>query len=153
MNESSVWRTRAVSVAALFLFCAAAAMAAMQIKTTIIAVPEDEKPVLLAGLDYPGAGWTIEFTSIRLDVDSDPTADPAKIVWTMTANSSRPMVQKVIIELFVEDDAGKKLKSLKKFVVVKSNAEQQEFPIKMKIKKADLERARKVKIKTTFTVL
>ena len=42
---------------------------------------------------------------------------------------------------------------MKKFVVVKSNAERQEFPIKMKIKKTDLDRAGKVKIKTTFTVL
>lgn len=140
------------AIAAIIL-CALVASAAMQIKTSTIAVPSDDKPVLLAGLDYPGAGWTVEFTSIRLEVDSDLSADPAKIVWTMNASSSRPMVQKVIIELHVEDSAGKKVKSVQKFVVVKSNAENQDFPIKMKVKRVDWERAHKVKIKTTFTVL
>ncbi len=63
------------------------------------------------------------------------------------------MVQKVIIELDVLDGAGKKVKSTKKFVVVKSNTDHQEFPIKMKVRRNDWERAEKVKIKTTFTVL
>jgi len=140
-------------VVAVFLLCAVVASAAMQIGSTTIAVPEDDEPVLLAGLSYPGAGWTVEFTSVRVHIDSDKDVDPAIVMWTMSAASSRPMVQKVIIEIFVENSAGKKLKSVKKFVVVKSNSEQQEFPIKMKIKKADWEQAHKVRIKTTFTVL
>ena len=148
-----MWRVRVTGVAAGLAVCAVAAMAAMQIASTTIGLPEDDKPVLLAGLEYPGAGWTIEFTSLRVEVQSEDGVDPAKILWTMNANSSRPMVQKVIVELHVEDGSGKKLKSVKKFVVVKSNAEKQEFPIKMKIKRADWERAHSVKIKTTFTVL
>jgi len=153
MKGSRFWKMRATSVFALLLLSAVTAMAAMQIKSTTMTIPTDEKPVLLAGLEYPGAGWTIEFTSLRVEVQSEDGVDPAKILWTMNANSSRPMVQKVIVELHVEDGSGKKLKSVKKFVVVKSNAEKQEFPIKMKIKRADWERAHSVKIKTTFTVL
>ncbi len=146
-------RTRVTGAVALLLLCAVAATAAMQIASTTIGVPEDDQSVLLAGLAYPGAGWTVEFTSVRVHIDSEQDVDPAIVMWTMSATSSRPMVQKVIIELFVEDRAGKKLKSVKKFVVVKSNAEKQEIPIKMKIKRADWERAHKVRIKTTFTVL
>jgi hypothetical protein len=75
------------------------------------------------------------------------------VVWTIVASSSRPMVQKVIVEIQLEDGAGKNLKSIKNFVVVKSNSERQEFPFKMKIKRADWDRAHSVKIRTTFTVL
>jgi len=153
MRARPFLKRRATSVAAFVLSTAAIAMAAMQITSTTVAIPTDEKPVLLTGLEYPGAGWTIEFTSLRVEVQSEEGVDPVKIVWTLSADSSRPMVQKVIIELHVEDASGRKLKSIKKFVVVKSNAEKQEFPIKMKIKKADWEHAQSVKIKTTFTVL
>ena len=135
------------------LLCAVAAAAAMQMASTTIGVPMDDKPVLLAGLEYPGAGWTVALTAVQLEVEPDEAADPVRVVWTMTGSSSRPMVQKVIIELHVLDSAGKKLKSVKKFVVVKSSTDHQEFPIKMKIKRADWERAHKVQIKTTFTVL
>jgi hypothetical protein len=51
------------------------------------------------------------------------------------------------------DGAGKKVKSTKKFVVIKSNIDHQEFPIKMKVKRQDWARAEKVRIKTAFTVL
>ncbi len=132
---------------------AVVATAAMQIASTTIGVPDDDKPVLLAGLEYPGAGWTVAITAVRLDVDPDLTADPVPVVWTMVGSSSRPMVQKIIIELDVLDGAGKKVKSTKKFVVVKSNADHQEFPIKMKVKRDDWERAERLRIKTTFTVL
>jgi hypothetical protein len=144
---------RVFSIAAALLSCAVAAIAAMKIATTTIDVPEADKPVLLAGLEYPGAGWTVELTSLRLTLDPDKGADPAQLVWTVIGNSSRPMVQKVIIELHLQDEDGKKLKSVKNFVVVKSNADNQEFPIKMKIKRKDWERADTVQIKTTFTVL
>ena len=146
-------RTRVSGVAMGLLLCAVAAAAAMQMASTTIGVPMDDKPVLLAGLEYPGAGWTVALTAVQLEVEPDQAADPVRVVWTMTGSSSRPMVQKVIIELHVLDSAGKKLKSVKKFVVVKSSTDHQEFPIKMKIKRADWERADKVQIKTTFTVL
>jgi len=145
-------RTRVSGVAMGLVLCAVAATAAMQMASTTIGVPKDDKPVLLAGLEYPGAGWTVALTAVQLDAGPE-TADPAQVVWTMIGSSSRPMVQKVIIELHVLDGAGKKLKSTKKFVVVKSSTDHQEFPIKMKIKRADWERAHKVQIKTTFTVL
>ncbi len=90
---------------------------------------------------------------MQLEVKPDQAADPVPVVWTMIGSSSSPMVQKVIIELHVLDRAGKKLKSTKKFVVVKSSTDHQEFPINMKIKRADWERADEVQIKTTFTVL
>jgi len=152
MRISCVWRTRMTGIATGLLMCAVAATAAMQMASTTIGVPEDDKPVLLAGLEYPGAGWTVALTAVQLDAGPE-TADPAQVVWTMIGSSSRPMVQKVIIELHVLDGAGKKLKSTKKFVVVKSSTDHQEFPIKMKIKRADWERAERVQIRTTFTVL
>ena len=63
------------------------------------------------------------------------------------------MVQKVIIEIHLLDGSDKKLKSVKNFVVVKANVERQEFPIKMKIKDEDWQRAEKAHSKVTFTVL
>lgn len=135
------------------LVCATAAIAAMKIATTTVPLPDDEKPVLLSGLEYPGAGWTVALTSMWLEIDSAADADPVQAVWTMVGSSSRPMVQKVIVEVFLQDGAGKNLKTLKKFIVVKSNVERQEFPVKMKVKRADWERAERVLIKTTFTVL
>jgi hypothetical protein len=135
------------------LLSAVAATAAMQIGSTTIAVPTDDAPVLLTGLAYPGAGWTVEFTSVQVKLASDEGVDQAMVVWTMVASSSRPMVQKVIVEIQLKDGAGKNLKSIKNFVVVKSNTERQEFPFKMKIKRADWDRAHSVKIRTTFTVL
>lgn len=152
MRISCGWKTRVTGIATGLLMCAVAATAAMQMASTTIGVPEDDKPVLLAGLEYPGAGWTVALTAVQLDAGPE-TADPAEVVWTMIGSSSRPMVQKVIIELHVLDGTGKKVKSAKKFVVVKSNADHQEFPIKMKIKRQDWERAERVQIKTTFTVL
>jgi hypothetical protein len=90
---------------------------------------------------------------VQLEVKPDQAADPVPVVWTMIGSSSSPMVEKVIIELHVLDRAGKELKSTKKFVVVKSSTDHQEFPINMKIKRADWDRAHSVKIRTTFTVL
>jgi hypothetical protein len=153
MSTYRVCESRTVAFAAILILSAVVATAAMQIKSITIPVPTDDDPVLLTGLDYPGAGWTIEFTSVRVAPDSDEGADPLKLVWTMVASSSRPMVQKVIVEIQLEDKAGKKLKAIKNFVIVKSNAERQEFPFKMKIKQADWERAHTLHIKTTFTVL
>ena len=136
----------------LFLLCAGPAAAAMKITATTMPLPEDEKPVLLAGLGY-GGEWTVAFTSLRLDRDPNEGADPVRPVWTLEATSSRPMVQKVIIEIHLLDGSGKKVKSVKQFVVVKANTAVQEIPIKMKVKRADWERAERVRIKTTFAVL
>ena len=137
----------------LFLLSAEPAVAAMKIATATILIPEGDKPVLLAGLEYPGAGWNVALTSVRLQRDPKEGADPVRPVWTFGATSTRPMVQKVIIEIHLLDGSGKKIKSMKKFVIIKSNTQRQEIPVKMKIKRGDWERAEKVRIKTTFTVL
>jgi hypothetical protein len=71
----------------------------------------------------------------------------------MIGTSTRPMVQKVIIEIHLLDGSGKKVKSVKQYVVVKANAKSQEIPIKMKVKRADWVRVERLRIKTTFTVL
>lgn len=152
MSMCRVRKARVMALATGLLLCAVAATAAMKIASTTVPVPKDEKPVLLAGLEYPGAGWTVAITALQLDTGPE-TADPAQVVWTMIASSSRPMVQKIIIELHLQDGAGKTVKSAQMFVVVKSDADHQEFPIKMKVKRRDWERAEKVRIKTTFTVL
>ena len=135
-----------------FLLCAEPAGAAMKIATATILVPEDDKPILLAGLEY-GAEWNVALTSVRLQLDPKEGADPVRPVWTFGATSTRPMVQKVIIEIHLLDGSGKKIKSMKKFVIIKSNTERQEIAVKMKIRRADWERVEKVRIKTTFTVL
>jgi hypothetical protein len=153
MRKNCLWRTRVLGVGTAMLMSAVAAQAAMKIASTTVGFPKDDKPVLLAGLEYPGAGWTVAITAVQLQVDPGQSGDSVELVWTLIGSSSRPMVQKVIIELFVLDGAGKKLKSAKKFVVVKSNVDRQECPIKMKVKRGDVERAEKVQIKTTFTVL
>ena len=69
-------------------------------------------------------------------------------VWTIFATSTRPMVQKVMIEIEVLDGDSKSLVKVKKYVVVKSMADRQELPIKMKIGKAEL-----VRNKASFMVL
>jgi hypothetical protein len=71
----------------------------------------------------------------------------------MIGTSTRPMVQKVIIEIHLLDGSGKKVKSVKQYVVIKANAKRQEIPIKMKVKRADWVRVERLRIKTTFTVL
>jgi hypothetical protein len=136
----------------LFLLCAQPSTAAMKIASATIPLPADDKPTLLAGLEYAGE-WTVALTSVRLERDPNESADPVRPVWTFVATSTRPMVQKVIIEIHLLDGSGKKIKSVKQFVIVKSSTERQEIPVKMKIKRADWERAEKVRIKTTFTVL
>ena len=134
------------------LFCAQPALAAMKIASTTIPIPEGDKPTLLAGLEYPGE-WTVAITSVQLVRDPEESADPVKPVWKMIGTSTRPMVQKVIIEIHLLDGSGKKLKSVKQYVVIKANAKSQEIPIKMKVKRADWERVERLRIKTTFTVL
>ena len=57
------------------LLGATIATAAMQIASTTIPVPSDEKPVLLSGLEYPGAGWTVGFTAVRLEPDPKHDGD------------------------------------------------------------------------------
>ena len=54
-----------VGVAIGLLMCAVAAVAAMQMASTTIGLPEDDKPVLLAGLEYPGAGWTVALAAVN----------------------------------------------------------------------------------------
>ena len=141
-----------VCLAFLALLCAEPAVAAMKITAATILIPEGDKPTLLAGLEY-GVDWKVSLTSVRLERDPNEGADPVSLVWMIVATSTRPMVQKVIIEIHLLDGSGKKIKSAKQFVIVKSNTERQEVPVKMKIKRADWERAEKVRIKTTFTVL
>ena len=137
----------------LVLLCAQPAMAAMKIATATLLIPEGDKPILLAGLEYGDKVWNVAFVSIRLERDPAEGADPVRPVWTFSATSTRPMIQKVIIEIDLLDGSGKEIKSMKKFVIVKSSTDHQEIPIKMKVKQADWERAEKVRIKTTFTVL
>jgi hypothetical protein len=139
--------------ATLLLLCAQPVMAAMKIASATLLIPEGDKPILLAGLEYPGKVWNVAFVSIRLERDPNEGVDPVRPVWTFSATSTRPMVQKVIIEIDLLDGSGKEIKSMKKFVIVKSSTDLQEIPIKMKVKRADWERAEKVRIKTTFTVL
>jgi len=124
----------------------------MKIASTTIPIPEGDKPTLLAGLEYPGE-WTVAITSVQLVGDTEESADPVKPVWKMIGTSTRPMVQKVIIEIHLLDGSGKKLKSVKQYVVIKANAKSQEIPIKMKVKRVDWERVERLRIKTTFTVL
>ena len=126
--------------------------AAMKVVSTTIMLPEDNKPVLLAGLEY-GVEWTVGIHSVRLERDQDQHADPLRQLWTFVASSTRPMIQKVIIEIHLLDSKGKKIKAVKNFAVVKANSTNQEVPINMKGKKADWDRAEKVLIKVTFTVL
>jgi hypothetical protein len=139
--------------ATLLLLCAQPVMAAMKIASATLPLPEGDKPILLAGLEYGDKVWNVAFVSIRLERDPNEGADPVRPVWTFSATSTRPMVQKVIIEIDLLDGSGKEIKSMKKFVIVKSSTDLQEIPIKMKVKRADWERAEKVRIKTTFTVL
>ena len=138
--------------AALFLLCGQPATAAMKIATTTIPIPKDDKPTLLAGLEY-GAEWWVTVTSVRVQEDEKEGADPVRPALVFLATSTRPMVQKVIIEVLLLDGLGKKIKSTKQFVIVKANTKGQEIPVKMKIKRVDWERAERVRIKTTFTVL
>jgi len=140
-------------LATLLLLCGQPAMAAMKIASATLLIPEDDKPILLAGLEYGDTKWNVAFVSIRLDRDPNEGADPARQVWTFSATSTRPMIQKVIIEIQLLDGLGKNIKSMKQFVVVKSSTDRQEIPIKMKVRRTDWERAEKVRIKTTFTVL
>jgi hypothetical protein len=137
----------------LLMLCAQPAMAAMKIATATLLIPESDKPILLAGLEYGDKVWNVAFVSVRLERDPNEGADPVRPVWTFVAMSTRPMIQKVIIEIDLLDGSGKEIKSMKKFVIVKSSTDRQEIPIKMKVKRADWERAQKVRIKTTFTVL
>ena len=137
----------------LLLLCGQPAMAAMKITTATLLIPEDDKPILLAGLEYGDKVWNVAFVSLRLDHDQTEGADPVRPVWTFVAMSTRPMIQKVIIEIDLLDGSGKEIKSMKKLVIIKSNTKRQEVPVKMKIKRADWERAERVRIKTTFTVL
>ena len=139
----------------LLLLCAQPSTAAMKIAAATILIPEDDKPVLIAGLEYPGAGfdWNVALTSVGLQRDPNEGADPVRPVWVFVATSTRPMVQKVILEIHLLDGSGKKIKSTKQFVIVKSSTKRQEILVKMKIKRADWERAEKIRIKTTFTVL
>ena len=139
--------------ATLLLLCGHSAMAAMKIATATLLIPEDDKPILLAGLEYGDKVWNVAFVSIRLERDPAEGADPVRPVWTFSATSTRPMIQKVIIEIDLLDGSGKEIKSMKKFVIVKSSTDHQEIPIKMKVKRADWDKAQKVRIKTTFTVL
>lgn len=139
--------------AMLLLLCAQPVMAAMKIASATLPLPEGDKPILLAGLEYGDKVWNVAFVSIRLERDPNEGADPVRPVWTFSATSTRPMIQKVIIEIDLLDGSGKEIKSMKKFVIVKSSTDLQEIPIKMKVKRADWERAEKVRIKTTFTVL
>jgi hypothetical protein len=142
--------------AALFLLAffwgSQSAVAAMKIVATTIMLPENDKPVLLAGLEY-GTEWTVGIHSVRLERDQDQQADLLRQLWTFVASSTRPMIQKVIIEIHLLDSKGKKIKAVKNFAVVKANSTNQEVPIKMKVKKADWDRAEKVLIKVTYTVL
>lgn len=124
----------------------------MKIVATTIMLPENDKPVLLAGLEY-GAEWNVGFHSVRLERDQDQHADPLRQLWTFVASSTRPMIQKVIIEIHLLDSKNKKIKAVKQFVVIKANTEDQELAITMKVKKADWDRTEKVSIKATFTVL
>jgi len=152
MRHHTLAWARLACFAVVVLVATDPAVAAMKITTATILIPEGGKSTLLAGLEY-GVEWKVAFTSVRLQLDPKEGADPVRPVWVFVATSSRPMVQKVIIEIHLLDDLGKKIKSVKQFVIVKSNTERQEIPIKMKVKRDDWERVEKARIKTTFTVL
>lgn len=145
------WVSAAVFLLASF-WGSQSALAAMKIVSTTIILPENDKPVLLAGLEY-GTEWVVGFHSVRLEIDQDQDADPLRQLWTLGVSSTRPMIQKVIIEIHLLDSKGKKIKAVKNFAVIKANSTNQEVPIKMKVKKADWDRAEKVLIKVTYTVL
>lgn len=125
---------------------------AMKITSATIPLPTDEKPTRLASLWY-GLEWKAEITSIRLDLKPEKGADPVRPVWVVTGSSSRPQVQKVIVQINLLDSNGKSVGSVKKYLFLKAITENQEFPIKMKAKAAAWEKTVQVKITATFTVL
>jgi len=146
-------RLSAVAVLVMgLLVVAAPVQGAMKITSATIPLPTDEKATRLASLWY-GLEWKVEINSIRLDLESIQGGDPLRPVWVVTGSSSRPQVQKIIVQINLLDSNGKSVGTVKKYIFLKAITENQEFPIKMKVKAAAWEKTEQVKITATFTVL
>ena len=139
-----------LSLALVMLIAAPTVDAAMKITSATIPMPTDDKAIKLASLWY-GVEWKTEITSIRLERDTEG-GDPLRPIWVVTGSSSRPQIQKVILQITLLDEAGKPVGSVKKFLILKVGSVNEEYKVKMKVKAAAWERATQVTIRATFTV-
>lgn len=143
-----------VGVCAAVIVLATAALAdgeVMKMVAVTIPVPNDDEPDELPGLKY-GAPWVAEFTSIRLQRDADPGADPQRPLWTITGSSDRARPIRVQLVLTILNREGEFLASTKKMVFLKNNQDNQEFEIKMKLKAERWSRAAKIKIRVNYLI-
>ena len=74
-----------------------------------------------------GAEWMVALTTIRLEKLPDEPDEPVRAVWILISESSRPMVQKVVVEIRLLDATEHEIESLKKFIILKAAAFDQQI--------------------------
>lgn len=146
-------RASIVTVVAVGLLVAAGpTLAAMKVVAVTVPMPTAGETQPLRGLTYGGDEWMVRITSIRYEPSSSEGGDTVHTEWTVTATSSRPATQKVILLVTLESDKGKRLDGTSKTLFVKFAEEVQEYTFEMKVERGDWERAKHLRIQATFAV-
>lgn len=134
------------------LLAAEPAPAAMKVVAVTTPLPTDGETQPLKGLTYGGDEWMVEITAIRYEVSSPDGGDPVLSGWTVTATSSRPATQKVILMVTLQDQKGKRLGGTTKTLFVKFGEGTQNFTFDMKADREAWERAKSLRVQATFAV-
>jgi len=113
-------------------------------------LPTNSEPVRLSTLSYGGIGGFVEVTSVQLQLVSKGGEDPVRAVWAFTASNGKPQLRRVRVSVYLLDTAKKRIACAKKTKLLKSNKADQEFVVKMKVKKATWDRAERVFVRVDF---
>lgn len=140
-----------VTAACILLPAAQAEAQAMKVAAQSIPMPADEEPCPLTEVFY-GVTWRVEFSSIRLELISEPGADKVRARWTVTGVNSRPRPTRAQLSIILLDDNDKSVGTAKKSLMVKPGGEPHDIEIEMKVKASDWERAERVKLQANFFV-
>lgn len=124
---------------------------AMKVAAQSIPIPTDDRPHELSEVRYGGT-WTVEFRSIRLEIDSRADADRVEARWIVTGTNSRSRPTRAQLSVILLDSDGKALATAKKALVVKPGGDPYEYEIDMKVKQQDWQRAERVKLQANFFI-
>lgn len=135
----------------LLAIAAPVAGQAMKVAAQSIPMPTDDEPQPLTEVRY-GATWTVEFDSIKLDVESEAGAEKVEAVWTVTGVNSRPRPTRAQLTVILLSADGKTVASARKSLMVKPGGEPHEYVLEMKVKREDWEGAERVKLQANFFI-
>lgn len=152
MSRSALLRAGVLLTTVCILMPSSPALAqAMKVAAQSIPMPTDEDPCPLTEVFY-GVTWKVEFSSIRLEMLSEPGADKVRARWTVTGVNSRPRPTRAQLSIILLDGSDKAVGTAKKSLMVKPGGEPHDIEIEMKVKAGDWERAERVKLQANFFV-